>query len=185
MERVHSKEEEKKNMITTSITWASVGLLNAYAFGFSLVIGLLGGALFGAATGFRVSRRPPKMRFPWYLFRQIMNAVTFFVLTSAIYAYFLDETLNQSQKFWATIPPMLGIIVLIITVGRAIASLDELQRRIQTEAIALAFAGTAIFVGVYALFQFAGLDEVNIGVVFIVMALMWLLTKMWTMWKYR
>jgi len=41
---------------------------------------------------------------------------------------------------------------VVISIGIAIASLDELQRRIQTKAIAIGFAGTAIFVGGYALF---------------------------------
>jgi hypothetical protein len=39
----------------------------------------------------------------------------------------------------------------------AIASLDELQRRIQTEAIAIAYAGTAIVCGGYGVLGTAGL----------------------------
>ena len=66
-----------------------------------------------------------------------------------------------------------------------IASLDELQRRIQTEAIAIGFAGTAIVVGGYALLQFAGYAQVNVGVVILIMSLMWLVGKLWTLWRYR
>jgi len=67
---------------------------------------------------------------------------------------------------------------VVISIGMAIASLDELQRRIQTEAIAIGFAGTAIFVGGYALFQFAGLSEVNVGLVLFAMSGFWLAGKL-------
>ncbi len=73
----------------------------------------------------------------------------------------------------------------MVSMGMMIASLDELQRRIQTEAIAIGFAGTAIIVGGYALLQFTGFAEINIGIMLVIMSLMWLIGKLWTMWKYR
>jgi hypothetical protein len=177
--------EETKNVITASIAGASMGLLFAYGFEVGIGIGIVVGALFGAAIGFRISRRPPKMRYPLVLLRRMLMAATFFLLTSFGYSYLLDQDLSQSQQLWAALLPLLGWATLVVSLGMAIASLDELQRRIQTEAIAIGFAGTAIFVGGYALFQFAGLGEVNVGLVLLVMSLMWLLGKLWTMWRYR
>ncbi len=177
--------EGTKNVITAGIAGAAMGLLYAYGFEFGIVVGLLGGALFGAAIGFRITRRPPKMRYPMALFRRILIAASIFLLTSFGYSYLLDQNLSQSQQLWVALLPLLGWAALVISIGMAIASLDELQRRIQTEAIAIAFAGTAIFIGGYALFQFAGLAEVNVGIVLLAMSLMWLLGKLWTMWKYR
>ncbi len=81
--------------------------------------------------------------------------------------------------------PLAGMGCVVISIGIAIASLDELQRRIQTEAIAIGFAGTAIFVGGYALFQFAGLSEVNVGLVLFAMSGFWLAGKLRTLWRYR
>ena len=74
---------------------------------------------------------------------------------------------------------------MVITIGMAMASMDELQRRIQTEAIAIGFAITGVFVGGYALFQFSGLPHVNLGLVLFVMVAAWLLGKLWTLWRYR
>ena len=184
-DQMNSNTEETKNVITASIAGASLGLLYAYGFEVSLIIGLIAGALFGAAIGFRFSRKPPKMRYPMALFRRILIAATFLLLTSFGYSYLLDQDLSQSQQLWAAVLPLLGWAALVVSIGVAIASLDEMQRRIQTEAIAIAFAGTAIFVGGYALFQFAGLSEVNVGLVLLVMSLTWLFGKLWTLWRYR
>ena len=63
--------------------------------------------------------------------------------------------------------------------------MDEMQRWIQIEAIAIAFAGTAILVGGYAMLGFADFPQVNWGVVVMLMAAMWLVGKLWTLWKYK
>ena len=177
--------EERKNIIATSIAGASWGLLYAYGLEIGIGVGLLGGALFGAAIGFRISRRPLKMRFPMALLRRILFAAAILLLASFGYSYLLDQNLSQSQQLWIALLPTLGWAALVISIGMAIASLDELQRRIQIEAIAIAFAVTAIFVGGYAVFQFAGLADVNVGIVLLVMSFAWLMGKLWTMWKYR
>ncbi len=177
--------DEIRTIIMTAITGGAFGLLYGYGFEFNLVLGVLIGALFGVAIGFRISKRPPRMEYPMAIFRRIMMAATFLLLTSFGYSYLLDQNLNQAQQYWVAALPLLGWTLLIISIGMAIASLDEMQRRIQTEAIAIGFAGTAIFVGGYALFQFAGLPDVNVGLVLLAMSVFWLAGKLWTLWRYR
>jgi hypothetical protein len=154
-------------------------------FEFGTLVGLVTGALFGVAIGFRIIRRPPKMRYPMYLLRRTLLAAAFLFLASYLYSYLLDQELNNSQAILATLLPWAGWIALVVSVGMMIASLDELQRRIQTEAIAIGFAGTAIAVGGYALLQFSGFAKINIGIVLLIMSLMWLIGKLWTLWRYR
>lgn len=177
--------EEIRTVIMTAITGGAFGLLYGYGFEISLWLGILIGVTVGAAIGFRLSKRPPRMEYPMAIFRRIMMAATFLLLTSFGYSYLLDQGLSQAQQYWAAALPLLGWSILIISIGTAIASLDELQRRIQTEAIAIGFAGTAVFVGGYALFQFAGMAEVNVGIVIFAMSLFWLAGKLWTLWRYR
>ena len=184
-ERRSLGNEEIKTIIMTAITGAAYGLLVGYGFEFNLGLGVLIGTLFGAAIGFRISKRPPKMRYPMGMLRRILFAATFFLVTSFGYSYLLDQNISLSQQLWAAVLPLLGWAAMVISIGMAIASLDELQRRIQTEAIAIGFAGTAIFVGGYALFQFAGLSEVNVGLVLLAMSGFWLAGKLWTLWRYR
>ena len=184
-DRFSLDSEGFKNVIVTSIAGGSYGLLLGYGFEISIALGVVIGLLFGAGIGFHLTKRPPKMRYPMALFRRIILAATFLLLASFAYSYLLDQNISRTQGLWAAVLPLLGWGAVVISIGVAIASLDELQRRIQTEAIAIAFAVTAIFVGGYALFQFAGLGEVNVGLVLLVMAFAWVAGKLWTLWKYR
>ena len=184
-ERRSLENEDVKNIIMTSITGGAFGLLYGYGFEFNLVLGVLIGVLFGAAIGFRISRKPPRMEYPMVYLRRILMAATLLLITSFVYSYLLDQHLTQNQAYWAAALPFLGWSSLVIGIGMAIGSLDEMQRRIQTDAIAIGFAGTAIFVGGYALFQFAGLAEVNVGLVLLAMSVFWLAGKLWTLWRYR
>jgi hypothetical protein len=180
-----SAAEERKTVIVAGIAGAAFGLLYASGFEFGDLLGLGIGALFGMAIGFRISRRPPKMRYPIYLLRRTLMAATFLFITSYVYAYLLDQDLSQLQGLLVSLLPWVGWAALVVSIAMMIASLDELQRRIQTEAIAIGFAGTAIIVGGYALLQFAGYAYVNVGVVLLIMSLMWLVGKLWTLWRYR
>ncbi len=178
-------DENRKTIFTTSVAGAAIGLLYAYGFEFNILIGLFGGAFFGVAIGRRIIRKPPTMRIPKVLLRRILIAAGLFSLASVIYSQLLEQNLSSTQRLWAALLPSAGWIALVVSIGMAISQLDELQRRIQLEAIALAFAGTGIFVAGYSFLYFADLAEMNAGLIFFVMAFMWLLGKLWTLWKYR
>ena len=180
-----SAVEERKTVLAAAIAGGAMGLLYSAGFEFGNLLGLGTGILFGVAIGFRTSRNPPKMRYPMYLLRRTLLAAAFFLFASYIYSYLLDQNLSPTQAFLATLLPWAGWTTVVVSIGMMIASLDELQRRIQVEAIAVGFAGTAIAVGGYALLQFAGFAEINVGVVLLIMSLMWLGGKLWTLWRYR
>jgi hypothetical protein len=184
-ENKDTESEGRKTVIVAAVTGAALGMLYSSGFDFGIIVGLVTGALFGVAIGFRIIRRPPKMRYPMYLLRRTLLAASFLFLASYLYSYLLDQELNNSQAILATLLPWTGWIALVVSIGMMIASLDELQRRIQTEAIAIGFAGTAIAVGGYALLQFSGFAQINIGIVLLIMSLMWLIGKLWTLWRYR
>ena len=184
-EKRNSEIEDRKTLIVASVTGAALGLLYSSIFEFGVVVGLAIGALFGLAIGYRVIRNPPKMRYPMYLLRRTLMAAAFLFLTTYVYDILTDQDLSQSQAVLATLLPWAGWIALVVSIGVMIASLDELQRRIQTEAIAIGFAGTAIIIGEYALLQFLGYAQINIGIVILIMSLMWLIGKLWTLWRYK
>ena len=64
-------------------------------------------------------------------------------------------------------------VVVVMTV-RGIRRLDELQRRIQLEALAAAFAGTAILVTTWGFLEVAGAPEVRWG--------LWIWPAMTVLW---
>lgn len=184
-EKREAEVEDRRTIIVAGIAGAALGLLYSSGFEFGVVLGLVIGALFGIAIGYRIIRNPPKMRYPMYLLRRTLIAATFLFLTAYVYSILTEQDLSHSQAFLITLLPWAGWIALVVSIGMMIASLDELQRRIQTEAIAIGFAGTAIVVGGYALLQFTGFAQINIGIVILIMSLMWLIGKLWTLWKYR
>jgi hypothetical protein len=129
---------------------------------------------------------PIKMRYPPYLIRRILLAAGFCVLVGMGFAVLVDRGWSGTRAILAALLPIAAWSFLVVTLAMAIASLDELQRRIQTEAIAIGFAGTVIVCGGYGLLGLAGiLPAINWGLVIFVMVLMWFVGKMWTLWRYR
>ena len=90
-DQINSPSEEIKNVIVTSIAMAALGIQLAYGFEIGIVVGLLAGAAFGVLIRIRISRKPPKMRYPMALFRRILMAATFLLLSSFGYSYLLDQ----------------------------------------------------------------------------------------------
>jgi hypothetical protein len=184
-EQNFSRSDMAKNVAAGGFAGAAYGLLLAVGFDWGIVLGLVTGMLFGMAVGLRLTRRPPKMRYPMYLFRRTMVVAAAFILGALFYSILLDRELSRPQALLAVLPALAGWAFLIISIGMIIASMDEMQRRIQIEAVAIGFAGTVILVGGYAMLGFADFPQVNWGVVIIVMAVMWLVGKLWTLWRYR
>jgi hypothetical protein len=66
---------------------------------------------------------------------------------------------------------------LVWQMGRAILGLDELQRKIQLEGLALAFAATTLFTVIYGMLQVAkvGVPDLQLFYVYVVMILFYAL----------
>lgn len=103
------------------------------------------------------------------------------VLGLAAYA----ATLIFSQRILATAPhgaaagillslaPMLPAIFICAVIIRTIRHLDEMQRKLQFEALAFAFAGTALLTFGYGFLEGAGLPTLSMFVVWPLMAALW------------
>jgi uncharacterized membrane protein (DUF485 family) len=69
--------------------------------------------------------------------------------------------------------PMLGALVVAVTVIGTLRQLDELQRRIQLEAIAMSFVGTALITFAWGFAEDAGLPRMSTFAVWPLMAVLW------------
>lgn len=79
---------------------------------------------------------------------------------------------------WRTavsLSPMLGGIAVLVVVVRALRAMDELQRRIQLEALGFAFAGTALLSFSYGFLENVGFPPRTMFWVWPVMAALWAL----------
>jgi hypothetical protein len=74
--------------------------------------------------------------------------------------------------------PMIPLLVVAFAIVRAIRASDELQTRIQFEALAFAFALTALTTFSYGFLEvYAGLPQLNMFAVWPTMAVFWLLGR--------
>lgn len=149
--------------------------------GWGLVIGILVGALVGYFVKFPL----PAMEYPAYIIRRILVSAVLFLGLLFLSQWLLDQDLDQPYQVIAVLLPAVPGAYLAYSIGSAIAQLDELQRRIQLEAIGIGFGASVIAAFTYALLVQVGIPQVSWMLVPLVMILLWGVGKLWTMWKYR
>ncbi len=74
--------------------------------------------------------------------------------------------------------PMLPALFICWVVVTGIRDMDELQRKVQFEALALAFAGTALITFTYGFLEGAGFPKLSMFVVWPLMAGLWVIGVM-------
>lgn len=119
----------------------------------------------------------------------------FLELGSALLAYALllvgSITLLQNHdpgspwREMLALSPLLGGFLAIWAILRALRRMDELQRRVQLEALVIAFTGTAILSFAYGFLEGLGYPRLSLFVVWPVMALLWILGAAWAARRYR
>jgi len=189
IEKNISSDEKRRNMISGLAIGAALGIVfwsaldGLLTFPLDLLVGMGTGLL----IGYRWGKRPPPMlmRYPPGVMWRILIAGAVLVLGLFGYLYLLDLDLTNTQKLLSSLLAIVPAIVFVLMLVSAIGQLDEMQRRIQTEGIAIAFAGTAIIVIVFALLGLAGLPVPHWGFLLVIMVFMWLVGKLWTMWRYK
>jgi O-antigen/teichoic acid export membrane protein len=77
-------------------------------------------------------------------------------------------------RFAVALLPMLPAIGVLVAVLRQLRRMDELQRRIQFEALAFAFAGTALLTFGYGFVENVGLPHLSWFWVWPIMAVLWI-----------
>ena len=104
-----------------------------------------------------------------------------FVLSMAAYAIVLVISLRTLShgvesdllRLLISLAPMIPAIFLCAAVVGVIRNLDEMQRRLQLEAFALAFAGTALLTFGYGFLENVGLPKLSMFAVWPVMCSLW------------
>lgn len=81
--------------------------------------------------------------------------------------------------------PMLPALVILWAIVRAIRGLDEMQRKLQFEALVLAFAGTALITFSYGFLEGMGLPRLSMFAVWPLMAGLWVIGTLLGRLRYR
>jgi hypothetical protein len=85
--------------------------------------------------------------------------------------------IQHHPHVWWRLPvalaPILPLLLLLRAIVRFFRRLDELQRRIQLDALAFAFAGSALLTFTYGLLENVGFPRLSYGYVWSVMGVLW------------
>lgn len=165
-----------------------IGLVLGFILGLidgDLLEGLGFGLIVGLAIGAVLERRHHLMQYPPGMIRRIIIAGGFFLVTLIASLELRDIADSRWLQIALALAPAIGFALVVFAIASALASLDELQRRIQTEAIALGFGFTAVIVTTVGLLEEIGLAQPGWIYVVFPMIIGWGLGKLWTMWKYR
>lgn len=149
-------------------------------YGWGAVVGML----LGAALGWRLERVHFMEYPPRIVRRLVVSGFLFFGILLAGMVLLGREN-SDSLRLALAMAPLLPGLWFVATVGSAIANLDELQRRIQVEAIAIGFGLTVLITMTIGLLGSAGVPEPSWLLVTFIMIFSWLLGKIWTRWHYR
>ncbi|QJE74940.1 hypothetical protein HHL28_16445 [Aerophototrophica crusticola] len=114
-------------------------------------------------------------------------------LASMAYALVTLPVLASIDRGWVAGPALVPVVLLPMLPALAMAWLvwqqfrrmDELQRRIQGEAIMLAFVGTALLSLTYGFLESAGLPRLPMVTVWAVMGTLWLVATRLVARSYR
>lgn len=107
------------------------------------------------------------------------------VLTLAIVALRSWVTDDAVLRAGIALAPMVPGGLVCWVVLRQLRRIDELQRRVQFEAMAFAFAGTALLTLGYGFLQMVGFPSVPLLVVWPVMGLLWMVGVLLSARRYR
>lgn len=142
----------------------------------------VGGGL-GVLLGLVISRREIPMRYRPNLVRRMLLTGSLFLLTMMLYAQVMEMPTDVNIYLLLSFPTLTGGL-FVFSLGSAIASLDEMQRRFQTEAIAIGFAGTAIAVVPLALWNQQSDSPLQWVLLILVMVTSWAFGKFWVKRRY-
>ncbi len=81
---------------------------------------------------------------------------------------------NSIWRFPIALAPMAPAVFIVAAVVRHLRRLDETQQRIQTEALAFGFVGTAVLTFSYGFLENVGLPHLNWIFVWPIMGILWL-----------
>lgn len=92
---------------------------------------------------------------------------------------------GKAARILVTLIPMLPVVFICSVVIRSIRHLDEMQRKLQFEAIALAFVGTALITFGYGFLEDEGFPKLTMFVVWPLMATLWVIGVMLGRLRFR
>lgn len=116
---------------------------------------------------------------------ELVLAITFYVVILIISLKALTHIENQSLKVLVSLLPVLPVILVIWVIIRQFIRFDELQRKIQLQALAISFLGTAFLSFSYGFLENIGFPKLTMFIVWPMMGTFWSMSTIIGSWYYN
>ncbi|MBK0063503.1 MULTISPECIES: hypothetical protein [unclassified Acinetobacter] len=116
---------------------------------------------------------------------ELVLAITFYVVILIISLKALTHIENQSLKVLVSLLPVLPVILVFWVIIRQFIRFDELQRKIQLQALAISFLGTAFLTFSYGFLENIGFPKLTMFIVWPIMGTFWSMSTIIGTWYYN
>ena len=117
--------------------------------------------------------------------QRFIGAMLLYIVVLVLSIVLLRNLGESPLRFPAAILPLFPIVLGLIAFLRFFGELDELQKRIQLDALAFSFVTTGLLTFSYGLLENAGLPQIPFTAVFPLMIALWGLGSVIASWRYR
>ena len=107
-------------------------------------------------------------------FKEFGGAIVAYTAVLIASVILINSNPEAMWRYPVALLPMIPAIFVLVAVTRQLGRLDELQRRIQFEALAFAFGGTALLTFGYGFLENVGFPHISWFAVWPIMAIFWL-----------
>lgn len=108
-------------------------------------------------------------------FKELGGAIAAYAAVLIVSIALINGNPGAAWRYPVALLPMIPAALVLLAVMRQIGRLDELQRRIQFEALAFAFGGTALLTFGYGFLENVGLPHISWFMVWPIMAVLWII----------
>jgi hypothetical protein len=115
---------------------------------------------------------------------QFVGAIVLYAAVVFFTVRLLEMLGNSPWRLLVTLLPMIPIGLGLLAFLRFFGEMDELQKRIQLDALAFSFILTGLLTFSYGLLQNVGLPQISFIAVFPLMIAMWGLGHVIASWRY-
>jgi hypothetical protein len=99
--------------------------------------------------------------------------------------WFIDSHPGDSANVWIASIPMIGMFLLTVLAMRSLRGMDELERKIHTEAMAFAFLMSFLIITSCGFFALAGFIKMTFDWIAPTMMICWVVGLLITLLRYR
>lgn len=116
---------------------------------------------------------------------EFLGSMLAYALVLSVSIWLLKANPDAAWRIPVALAPMVPAVFVLASVLRFVRRCDELQQRIQLEALAFSFCGTALATFAYGFLQGIGFPTLNWTFVWPVMASLWIIGLFRSHWRYR